>query len=150
MHRSSWIQNVRHIPDRNFILRPDTGISDSMCAVAPFIRRHTVQPRRCRRGLICHLRGSPASILRRRICRPLQSPDYPVCGAGQHHQLTDRGELIVIAPKSMKSPPPVPDADDVARWTMLMAEAVDLGAEHPKSSGTLHQRPFTMPYSRAH
>ena len=46
---------------------------------------------------------------------------------------TDRGELIVIARKEYEiASLPVPDTDDVARWTMLMAEAVDRGRRTSK------------------
>ena len=46
---------------------------------------------------------------------------------------TDRGELIVITRKENEiASLPVPDADDVARWTMLMAEAVDRGRRTSK------------------
>ena len=53
--------------------------------------------------------------------------------------VTDRGDLIVVARNGHEvAALSVPDADDVARWSMLMAAAVDSGR---RVSGTLREAP---------
>lgn len=53
--------------------------------------------------------------------------------------VTDRGDLIVVARNGHEvAALSVPDADDVARWSMLVAAAVDSGR---RASGTLREAP---------